>query len=126
VRILVVDDDPQIQDLFRYYLDREGFEVSVGSDGEEALDLLGSSRYDLAILDILLPRMHGLKTLSRLREMEGPVGRTPVILVTGVLVGDAYREEALRQGADDFFTKPVDMDDLLAAVRRVAGQALEV
>ena len=126
MRILVVDDDPQIQDLFRYYLGREGFEVSVGAHGEEALDLLGSSRYDLAILDILLPRMHGFKTLSRLRDMEGPGRRTPVILVTGVLVGDVYREEALRQGADAFFTKPVDMDDLLAAVRRVAGRAVEV
>ena len=126
MRILVVDDDPQIQDLFRYYLDREGFQVSVGSDGEEALDLLSSSRYDLAILDILLPRMHGLKALSRLREMEGPGRKTPVILVTGVLVGDVYREEALKQGADAFFTKPVDMDDLLAAVRRVVGHALQV
>ena len=58
--------------------------------------------------------------------MEGSGRRTPVILVTGVLVGDVYREEALRQGADAFFTKPVDMDDLLAAVRRVVGHAVQV
>ena len=125
MHVLVVDDDPQIQSLYRYYLEREGFEVSVGGDGEQALDLLASSYFDLAIFDLLLPRLHGLKVLARLRESERPERRASVIVVTGVLMREPYRQEAMRLGADAFFTKPVDMDELIAAARRlVASRAV--
>ena len=119
MQVLIVDDEPSIRDLFSFYLSRAGFEVSVGADGEEALDLLVTAKYDLAILDALLPRMHGLKVLARLRESEPRDRRTPVIIVTGVLTWDVYRKEAMRLGADGFLTKPIDMDELVAAARRL-------
>ena len=65
--ILVVDDDPELQDLVSFALRREGFEVRVAKDAYQGLEMIGKERFDLALLDVMMPKMDGLEMLSRLR-----------------------------------------------------------
>ena len=117
VRILVVDDDAGQRSLLETYLAGRGFKVVTASSGEEALAVLGSERVAMMISDVRMPGISGLDTLRRARE-ERPV--LPVLLVTAyAAVRDAVH--AMRDGAVDYLEKPIDLDDLLASVRRAVG-----
>ncbi len=113
-RILVVDDEPQIVDLLRSYLLRDGFDVEAASDGEAALAAVRRHRPDLVVLDLMLPRLDGREVCRRIRESE----RTPIIMLT------ARDEETdkllgLELGADDYITKPFSPREVVARVRAV-------
>ncbi len=113
-RILVVDDEPQIVDLLRSYLTRDGFDVDEAADGEEALATFQRLRPDLVILDLMLPRLDGREVCRRIRETAG----TPIIMLT------ARDEETdklvgLELGADDYITKPFSPREVVARVRAV-------
>ena len=113
-RILVVDDEPEIVDLLRNYLQRDGFDVDQAADGEAALAAFGRGQPDLVILDLMLPKLDGREVCRRLRE----TARTPIIMLT------ARDEESdtligLELGADDYITKPFSPREVLARVRAV-------
>jgi two-component system response regulator MprA len=120
VRILVVDDEPAVRESLASSLEFEDYEVVTATDGLSALDELGRTRPDLAILDVLMPRMDGLTTCRRLRAR----GETlPVLMLTARdTIGD--RVTGLDAGADDYLVKPFELDELLARVRALLRRSL--
>jgi two-component system, OmpR family, response regulator MprA len=120
VRILVVDDEPAVRESLASSLAFEDYEVVTASDGLSALDELDRARPDLAILDILMPRMDGLTTCRRLRARGDTL---PVLMLTARdTVGD--RVTGLDAGADDYLVKPFDLDELLARVRALLRRSV--
>jgi DNA-binding response OmpR family regulator len=107
-RVLVVDDEPDAVELLRDFLTAKGYEVTVASDGEEALSKVKEDRPHLILLDVRMPKMSGLEVLKRVREIDHEVG---VIMVTAVNEEDTGRE-ALKLGAYDYITKPLDLQYL--------------
>jgi len=111
-RILVIDDELQIQRAIRTILTEKGFAVSTASRGEEGLTLAATNEPDLVILDLGLPDMDGVEVCTRLREWT----QVPIIILS---VRDSERDKvaALDKGADDYLTKPFGIEELLARVR---------
>jgi two-component system, OmpR family, phosphate regulon response regulator PhoB len=102
--VLVADDDPDILALVRFRLERDGYEVLSAPDGETALDLALARTPDLAVLDVMMPRLDGYEVTRRLRE-HGPTTGIPIILLTA-RVQEPDRERGFEAGADDYVTKP--------------------
>jgi two-component system OmpR family response regulator len=113
-RILVVDDEPYITDLLAAALRFEGFTVDVAGTGYEALDRVGDERYDLVMLDVMLPDLTGTEVCRRIRESEQ---RLPVVFLTA---RDSTEDKVhgLAMG-DDYVTKPFHLDELVARIRAV-------
>ncbi|HEY0539441.1 MAG TPA: response regulator transcription factor [Actinoallomurus sp.] len=120
MRILVVDDEPAVRESLASSLAFEDYEVITATDGLSALDELDRTHPDLAILDVLMPRMDGLTTCRRLRAR----GETlPVLMLTARdTVGD--RVTGLDAGADDYLVKPFELDELLARVRALLRRSV--
>ncbi|MBN1866112.1 sigma-54-dependent Fis family transcriptional regulator [Candidatus Sumerlaeota bacterium] len=115
--ILVVDDDAGQRSLLRSFLSRHGFEILVASSAEEALSALESAPIAMMISDVRMPGMSGLEALHHVRRTH-PV--LPVLLITAYAdIRDAV--EAMRDGAVDYLEKPIDLDELLASVRKSLG-----
>jgi DNA-binding response OmpR family regulator len=113
--ILVVDDDPELQDLVGFALKREGYEVRQALDAFEGLEIIDKEKIDLALVDIMMPKMDGLEMLSRLRAANQDLS---VIVMTALSAPEAA-VSALRDQASDFLTKPFDLPELLSAVKTV-------
>jgi DNA-binding response OmpR family regulator len=112
-RILLVDDEPPIQTLLSFPLERDGYEVVAAADGREALARYSEQIFDLVVLDVMLPRMDGLEVCRRLRAKGETV---PIIMLT------AKSEEidkvlGLELGADDYITKPFSMREFRSRVK---------
>src|SRR3974377_1164568 len=116
VRILVIDDDPELCELLTEYLKTEGFEITSVYDGEQGLQLAvsESGKYDLIVLDIMLPGMNGFEVLQRLRSQLD----TPVMMLTA-RGGDWGRIFGLEMGADDYLPKPFNPRELIARARAI-------
>lgn len=116
MRILVVEDDPQIGDGIQAGLAQEGHAVDWVCDGEEALAAIATAPYDLVVLDLGLPGLGGLDVLRGLRDARNGI---PVLIVTA---RDAVRDRVagLDAGADDYLIKPFDLGELKARVRALA------
>ncbi len=114
-KILIVDDDESIRDVLRELLAREGYQLAIAQDGEEALRLFESFQPDLVLLDVVMPRKNGFEVCRLLKST--PESRLiPVVLVTGLSqVEDRVR--GLECGADDLLIKPFDRTELLVRVR---------
>jgi len=121
-RVLVVDDEPTLVATLRFNLQREGFDVIVASDGGEALELAGTQRPDLVLLDLMLPGMHGFEVCRALRKRT----TVPIVILTA-RTDEVDRIVGLEVGADDYITKPFSMVELIArlraVLRRSAGSA---
>ncbi len=113
-KILVVDDEPDVAQLVRVYLKKSGYEVIVSTSGREALDKARQERPDLITLDVLLPDMDGFTVLERLKA-EPDTASIPVLVLT--IVQD--RDKAIRLGAVEYLTKPIDEARLLDCVRQI-------
>ncbi len=113
--VLVVDDEPGMVDLLKWFLVSKGHTVSTAADGPEALQKVQDERPDAVLLDINLPRMNGLEVLRRIRESDPEVG---VIMVSGLSDKETC-EAAMGLGALAYLTKPVD---LRALERRLADR----
>ncbi len=122
MRILIVEDEPDLLSSLAQSVREEGFAVDTASDGEEGLYKAESTNYDAMILDIMLPKLDGCQVLEQLRKVK----KTPVLMLTA-RDAIADRIHGLDAGADDYLTKPFDLNELLARlralIRRAAGQA---
>ena len=112
-RILVVEDERLIGTMLRINLENEGYEVDLFSDGEQARGPAISGRYDLLVLDILLPGRSGMDLVSDVRAAGLGV---PIIILTAHVETD-MKVRGLDRGADDYVTKPFDVAELLARVK---------
>ncbi|MCL2083770.1 MAG: response regulator transcription factor [Oscillospiraceae bacterium] len=113
-RILIVEDDGNIADLLRLYLERDGFQTDAASDGAAGLKLFESLNPDLVLLDIMLPGMDGWEVLNAIRLSS----RTPVIMLTAKNQ-TSDKVQGLEMGADDYIAKPFEMKELLARIHAV-------
>ena len=111
-RVLVVDDDANIRQVLRLYLERDGHQVREAVDGSTALVLAEEHRFDLILLDLMLPGIDGLEVCRRLRERSD----TPIVLLTA-RSGDSDKVVGLDLGADDYVVKPFSPRELMARVR---------
>ena len=112
-RILVVDDDPELQQLVKFALGQEGYEVRQALDAYAGLEIIEKEKVDLALLDVMMPGMDGLEMLSRLRAFNTDLR---VIVVTALTTPEAA-VSALRDQASDFLTKPFDISQLISSVK---------
>lgn len=113
MRILLVEDQQDLNEIIARKLTREGYSVDSCTDGIEACDYIGSTDYDGIVMDIMLPGKTGLGIL---REMRAGGNRTPVLLLTAM--GDVEdRVAGLDAGADDYLVKPFDFSELMARIR---------
>ncbi|MCR5825925.1 MAG: response regulator transcription factor [Oscillospiraceae bacterium] len=112
--ILVVEDDNNISNLIKLYLDKEGFEVRLAADGGKAVEEFRAQEPDLVLLDVMLPVLDGWGVLSRIREHS----KCPVIMLTAKGEVDD-RIHGLEMGADDYVVKPFEMKELLARINAV-------
>jgi DNA-binding NtrC family response regulator len=108
-RLLIIDDDPDMQTLLQAWLETAGYETVTASDGEQALNSLGQWTFDLALVDYQMPRMDGLSVLEQIEERCIPVG--PLLLTAFYDV--PLIVEAMRRGALDCLTKPTPEENLL-------------
>jgi two-component system, OmpR family, response regulator MprA len=113
MRVLVVDDDPDVRDSLRRSLTFEGYQVTEAADGAQALDAIAAARPDIVVLDLQMPVLGGLETCRRLREQGDDV---PVLMLTA-RDGTRDRVTGLDAGADDYLPKPFALEELFARLR---------
>ncbi len=118
-RILIVDDDQRHRDLLVRYLGGEGYEVKAVHDGAGMDKQLARERYDLVVLDLMLPGEDGLAICRRLRAAGGAQGSTPAIIMLTAKGDDVDRIVGLEMGADDYLPKPFNPRELLARINAV-------
>jgi DNA-binding response OmpR family regulator len=112
--VLVIDDDETLCGLLEYKLKKEGYEVSLGLDGLEAMDLLKSRPVDVLVLDIMMPKMDGYHLLRELRENSGITPKATIVLSARGEEEDMLR--AFELGAVDYVTKPFSINVLIARI----------
>ncbi|MFN8149870.1 MAG: response regulator transcription factor [Solirubrobacterales bacterium] len=111
-RILLVDDEEAIQTLLAYPLRKEGYEVTVARDGREALDTFAAHRFDLVVLDVMMPRVDGIEVCRRLRSRS----QVPIIMLTA-RDDEVDKVLGLEIGADDYITKPFSVREFRSRVK---------
>ncbi len=113
-KVVVVEDDINIAELLRIYLEKDGFAVTVSHDGAEGLRLAEELKPDLVMLDIMLPGMDGWQVCKRLRQ----TSKVPIIMLTAK--GETEdKVQGLEMGADDYIVKPFEVKELLARIHAV-------
>jgi pilus assembly protein CpaE len=120
-KILVVDDDPNVQRLLQYTLQQEGYEVSVASDGAEGFRLWGSENPSLILLDVMLPKLDGYQVAAKIRAEEGTAAHVPIIMLTAEREVE-QKVRGLRAGADDYLIKPFHPAELLARIKSLLAR----
>ena len=120
-KILIIEDEESIADLERDYLELSNFEVEVANDGEIGLKQAMEADFDLIILDLMLPGMDGFEICRHIREEKN----IPIIMVSA-RKDDIDKIRGLGLGADDYMTKPIDTDELLARIRALSRRKGEV
>ncbi len=117
-RLLYADDERPLRELVKDQLSYEGFDVQTAEDGNDAVEKMNSTTFDLVLLDIRMPGLDGIGVLGYLKTQKV---RPRVIMVTGV--GDVdVALQAVRLGANDFVTKPFELPDLLESIRKVLSR----
>ena len=121
VRVLVVDDEPQVAWMLQYSLEAEGYQTYAACDGRTALDELRRLHPDLMLLDIMMPVMDGWSVLEAIKAL--PEWERPRVVVVSARSSLRDRAKAAELGADAFLSKPFDLDDLLAIVHDLERKA---
>ncbi len=120
--ILIIEDDPNIAELIRLYLEKDNFEVTIASDGRTGVNAFYSSKPDLILLDIMLPEMDGWEVCREIRKTD----KTPIIMLTAK-DETVDKITGLELGADDYIAKPFDMKEVIARIhavlRRYTGES---
>lgn len=113
IKVLIVEDDQKISRFLELELQYEGYETDTAADGREGLGKVNGSKYDIVLLDLMLPKLSGIEVCRRMRNAEN---HTPVIMLTAKDdVSD--KVTGLDSGADDYVTKPFAIEELLARIR---------
>lgn len=113
-RILLVDDEPLILKGLRYTLEQEGYETDAAADGEEALTKFFAAKFDLILLDVMLPKLDGISVCQRIREHSN----VPIIMLTAK-GEDMDKILGLEYGADDYMTKPFNILEVKARIKTI-------
>jgi phosphate regulon transcriptional regulator PhoB len=121
--ILVVDDEPDIASLVAYNLRKAGFAVSIAADGEEALAAVREGPFNLILLDLMLPGIHGME-LCRILKNNPKTAQVPIIMLTAS-GEETDKIHGLETGADDYITKPFSPRELVARVKAVLRRSGE-
>jgi two-component system response regulator VicR len=121
MRILVVDDEKLLVKGMKFNLENEGYEVECAYDGAAAVELTRTGRFDLVILDVMMPEISGLEACMRIREFSN----VPIIMLTAKSE-DADKLMGFESGADDYLTKPFNILELKARVRALLRRAAGV
>jgi two-component system alkaline phosphatase synthesis response regulator PhoP len=129
MRILLVEDEESIRDAVKINLVLEGYEVVTSGNGRLAMELIGSQHFDLLILDVMLPEMDGFSIAERVRLTNQ---ETPILMLTAKDQAQD-RINGLKKGADDYLTKPFNLEEMLLRVgsllrrsQRVKGESIDV
>ena len=120
-KILVVDDDPNVQRQLTYTLKQEGYEVLVAADGAEGLRIWGVESPALILLDVMLPKLDGYQVAERIRADEGPSAHVPIIMLTAEREVE-QKVRGLRAGADDYLIKPFHPAELVARIKSLLAR----
>ncbi len=120
-KILVVDDDPNVQRLLQYTLKQEGYEVVSAVDGAEGFRLWASELPDLILLDVMLPKLDGYQVAQKIRAEEGEGSHIPIIMLTAEREVE-QKVRGLRAGADDYLIKPFHPAELLARIKSLLAR----
>ncbi len=120
-KILIVDDDSNICELLRLYLEKDGFDICVANDGEQAIKQAADFSPDLILLDIMLPKLDGWQVCREIRKTD----TTPIIMLTAK--GETFDKIlGLELGADDYVSKPFDAKEVIARVKAVLRRSSEL
>ena len=117
--LLVVDDDKNIRYLIKEVFEAEHFTVQTAADGKAALDLLVKEKFDLAIVDIMMPNLNGYEFTEQLRTFDKEL---PVLMISAKQLSED-RKKGFAAGIDDFMTKPLDTEELVLHVRALLRRA---
>jgi len=120
-KILVVDDDPNVQRLLQYTLKQEGYEVVISADGADGFRLWGAESPDLILLDVMLPKLDGYQVAAKIRSDEGASAHVPIIMLTAEREVE-QKVRGLRAGADDYLIKPFHPAELLARIKSLLAR----
>jgi len=120
-KILVVDDDANVQRLLQYTLKQEGYDVVSASDGAEGFRLWGAEAPDLILLDVMLPKLDGYQVAAKIRSEEGGSAHVPIIMLTAEREVE-QKVRGLRAGADDYLIKPFHPAELLARIKSLLAR----
>jgi pilus assembly protein CpaE len=120
-KILIVDDDPNVQRLLQYTLKQEGYDVFVAGDGAEGFRLWGTESPDLILLDVMLPKLDGYQVAAKIRAEEGTLSHVPIIMLTAEREVE-QKVRGLRAGADDYLIKPFHPAELLARIKSLLAR----
>ena len=112
-RILVVDDEPSMRNFLEIMLNKEGYNVDLAADGQEAINLLDSNVYELVITDIIMPKVSGTKVLKTVKDIHP---ETIVIMITAYASTESA-VEAMKEGAYDYITKPFNVDEIKVIIK---------
>jgi len=112
IRVLIADDEKEIRDLVKKYLEPELYQVDTAVDGEEALRLFESHKYDLILLDLMMPKIDGIEVCRRLRNLTN----IPILMLTAK-DQEIDKILGLGIGADDYMTKPFSINELVARIK---------
>lgn len=121
MRILLVEDEENIQKAIRINLEMEGFEVVTADNGRKALDIIENQHFDLLILDIMLPEVNGIHICEQVRLKNNHVG----IIIVSAKDTSQDRILGLKAGADDYLSKPFNIEELLLRVRKLLKRSFE-
>ena len=117
--VLIIEDDANIAELIRLYLEKDGFDVTIASDGKKGVDTFFKLRPDIILLDIMLPEMDGWAVCREIRKTD----KTPVIMLTAK-DETVDKVAGLELGADDYISKPFDMKEVIARIHAVLRRYL--
>ena len=120
-KILVVDDDPNVQRLLQHTLKQEGYEVVIAADGAEGFRLWSTEAPDLVLLDVMLPKLDGYQVASQIRAEEAANTHVPIIMLTAEREVE-QKVRGLRAGADDYLIKPFHPAELLARIKSLLAR----
>lgn len=118
-RILIVEDEPNIAKLIKLNLELEGYEIDIVEDGLQAIEKVESAHFDLMILDLMLPKLNGMKVLQKIRLSHSNLP----IIIASAKDSSSDRIEGLRAGADDYLNKPFQIEELILRVKNLISRS---
>ena len=118
VRVMIIDDDQEIRDIFSEIFGEEKFDIFAAENGLVAIEEMKKNDYDLAFIDIYMPGINGLETLRQLKEINENL---KTVMISG-FSNEALLEKSLEIGADDYLYKPLDIQDILGVALKYTQQ----